>query len=163
MIHLDWIFCFGENCFFSNKIFHIKYSIRLEVFVYRVVTGEGDSQMQCLCMFLPALRTAWCLHSLQTQPQEWLSHIAVMATKSKLFHKEMVSGRWQLNYITYAHMVPHHSVLWARNSRCGSDRAFWRTHHAHGTFHPPPLRPGATTKRVTLNVTFLSAELVDVA
>lgn len=124
IILLDWISCFGENCFFSNKIFHVKHSKRLEVFVYRAVSGEGDSQTRCLCMLSPALRTVWCLLSLQTQSQEWLSHIAVMATKSELFHEEMVSGRWQLNYITYAHMVPHYSVFWARNSRCGSEQGF---------------------------------------
>lgn len=76
-------------------------------------------------MLSPALGTIWCLLSLQTQSHEWPSHFAVMATKSELFHsKEMVRGRWQLNYITYAHMVPHLSLLWARNSRCGSEQHF---------------------------------------
>lgn len=51
MILLDWIFCFWESCFLSNKIFHVEYSKRLEVFVCRAVTNGGDAQVGCLCGF----------------------------------------------------------------------------------------------------------------
>ena len=58
------------------------------------------------------------------------------------FMLRMVSCRWQLNCITYAHVVPRISVLWARNSRCGSEQHFLEdtpcTWHSPSPLHWEP-------------------------
>lgn len=162
MILFDWIFWFWENCFFSNKIFHVKYSKRLEVFVWRAVTNEGDSQIRCVCMLSPVLGTVGCLLSLQTQSHERLSHFAVMAIESQLFRTK--DGQWWMTaelYYLRSYGTTSFSVM-SQELQMWLEAVLSGGHTMHMALPiPSPLRARATTKCETLNVTFPSVVSID--